>query len=80
MVFPREVLNDLKWHRNALDEAEVVYIHRGAPGNVASVSGRDITSLGRSFFEVGDATIPYHRIVSITWRGRTVWPQPTERT
>jgi uncharacterized protein (UPF0248 family) len=80
MVFPREVLNDLKWHRNALDEAEVTYIHRGAPGNVMTVRGRDITALGRSFFEVGDSSIPYHRIVAISLRGENIWPDPTART
>jgi uncharacterized protein (UPF0248 family) len=80
MAFPREVLNDLKWHLKALDEAEITYIHRGAPGDTATIGGKDVTALGRSFFEVGDSSIPYHRIVCITVHGRVIWPEPTAAT
>ena len=73
MAFPREVLNEIKWHHNALAEVEVAYIHRGVPGDVMTMSGADITALGHSFFEVGDTSIPYHRIVAITLRGETLY-------
>jgi uncharacterized protein (UPF0248 family) len=73
MVFPRAVLNDIKWHQNALAEAEVTYVHRGAPGDVMTIHGADITMLDRSFFEVGGSSIPYHRIVRITLRGRALY-------
>ena len=73
MVFPRTVLNEIKWHRNALAEAEVTYIHRGAPGDVVMVGSADITALGHSFFEVGKSSIPYHRIAEITLRGMVLF-------
>ncbi|MCE5260510.1 MAG: RNA repair domain-containing protein [Euryarchaeota archaeon] len=71
MTFPREALNRLRWGAGGLDGVVVTYIHRGAPGGLASVMGEDITELGRSFFVVGEAHIPYHRIVLIE-RGREI--------
>ncbi len=77
MFGPREVLNDLRWHWHALDQASVTYVHRGAPHDVRSVSGASIRTVGRSFFAWGDerhATwIPYHRVVRIEAGGRVVW-------
>lgn len=79
MVYPREVLNELKWRYGALAEARITYIHRGAPGDVLTITGADITELGRSFFQNGDTSIPYHRIVSIEWRGRTLFGENKEK-
>ncbi|MFA5313562.1 MAG: RNA repair domain-containing protein [Methanomassiliicoccales archaeon] len=73
MVFPREVLNELKWRYDSLEDAEITYIHRGAPGDVMTIKGAEIVTLGRSFFDTGDATIPYHRIVRISWKGTLVF-------
>lgn len=73
MVFPREVLNELKWRYDSLEDAEITYIHRGAPGDTMTIKGSAIVSLGRSFFDTGDATIPYHRIVRIIWKGTLVF-------
>ena len=74
MVFPREELNRLKWtDGESLDEAIVWYIHRGAPGDFMRISGSQIRSLGRSFFETEDSSIPYHRILRIDYRGRTLF-------
>ncbi|QLH75323.1 MAG: DUF504 domain-containing protein [Methanomassiliicoccales archaeon] len=73
MVYPREVLNEIKWRYGALNEAEITYIHRGAPGDVRTVSGGEIISLGRSFFETLDSSIPYHRIVKIRFRGHLLF-------
>ena len=74
MTYPREVLNEIKWRHNALDEVLVTYVHRGAPGDVLTISGKDIVELGRSFFSTGEATIPYHRIVRIVFRQKVVFP------
>jgi uncharacterized protein (UPF0248 family) len=79
MVYPREVLNELKWRYNALQEARITFIHRGAPGDVLTISGADIVELGRSFFQTGESTIPYHRIVLIEWRGRTLFGENKEK-
>jgi len=73
MVYPREVLNELKWRYNALEEARVTYVHRGAPGDVLMIPGADIMELGHSFFQTRESTIPYHRIVLIEWRGRVLF-------
>lgn len=73
MVFPREVLNEIKWRHDALEDAEITYIHRGAPGDVMTIGGKSIVSLGRSFFETADPTIPYHRIVKIRLKGKLVF-------
>jgi uncharacterized protein (UPF0248 family) len=74
VTYPREALNEIKWRHNALDEALVTYVHRGAPGDVLTISGKEIVELGRSFFSTAEATIPYHRIVRIVFRQKVVFP------
>ena len=74
MTYPREVLNRLKWTEGeALDDAIIWYVHRGAPGDSAKVEGSRIRSLDRFYFETDEAAIPYHRILRIEYRGRTVF-------
>jgi len=74
MVFPRQVLNRLKWTEGErLDEAVIWYIHRGAPGDNLRIKGSAIASLGRTFFETAEASIPYHRILRIDYRGETLF-------
>jgi uncharacterized protein (UPF0248 family) len=74
MVYPREVLNRLRWtDGESLERAIVWYVHRGAPGNVKKISGTSIISLGRGFFDTDEATIPYHRILRIDYNGKTVF-------
>jgi uncharacterized protein (UPF0248 family) len=74
MSFPRDILNELKW-REGLDlrEAVITYRHRGAPGDVRTISGNDIEALQHSFFITESGTIPYHRILRIDHRGRTLF-------
>jgi uncharacterized protein len=70
MVFPREVLNQLKWGpEGGLDRAEVTYLHRGAPGDEITVRGSVIVELERSFFCTNESKVPYHRIRRITLDG-----------
>jgi len=74
MVYPREVMNRLRWtDGESLDDAVIWYIHRGAPGDNLRISGRSVRSLGRAFFETEDASIPYHRVLRIDYRGRTLF-------
>ena len=74
MVYPREVLNRLRWTEGeSLREAIVWYVHRGAPGNVKKIAGTCIISLGRGFFDTDEATIPYHRILRIDYNGRILF-------
>jgi hypothetical protein len=74
MVYPKEVLNRLKWTEgDSLDDAVIWYIHRGASGDYLRIAGSSIRALGRGFFETEDAMIPYHRILRIDYRGRTLF-------
>jgi uncharacterized protein (UPF0248 family) len=74
MVFPREELNRLKWTEGeSLDEAIIWYIHRGAPGDSIRIEGSHIKTLGSMFFETDESSIPYHRILRIDYRGRTLF-------
>ncbi len=73
MTYPRQVLNRLRWGADGLDDVVVTYVHRGGPHDLAYVKGEAITDLGRSFFIVGEAQIPYHRIVKIEKGGEAVF-------
>ncbi|OGS41713.1 MAG: hypothetical protein A3K67_00375 [Euryarchaeota archaeon RBG_16_62_10] len=74
MVYPRDVLNRLRWTEGeSLDEAVVWYVHRGAPGDLARIRGSEIKELGRGFFEITDASIPYHRVRRIEYRGKVIF-------
>ena len=67
-------MNRLKWtDGESLEDAVIWYIHRGAPGDSLRVSGRSVRSLGRTFFETEDACIPYHRVLRIDYRSRTLF-------
>ena len=86
----RSALNELRWH-GGRDFSKVVveYIHRGAPGDIATVTGPEILELGPWMMVVrraaggasgtvaspvpGQAAIPYHRIVRILYDGRPVF-------
>ncbi len=68
------MLTRLKWKEGeSLAEAVIWYVHRGAPGDVMRITGKDITSLGKGFFDTTEATIPYHRILRIDYRGETLF-------
>jgi uncharacterized protein (UPF0248 family) len=74
MTYPREVLNRIKWSEvGGLQGTTVWYIHRGAPDDIAKVEGTAIRSMGSLFFEIDDASIPYHRVLRIDHRGVTVF-------
>jgi len=74
MVYPREVLNRLKWTEGeGLSEAVIWYVHRGVPGDVMKMTGDQLRVLGKGFFDTDDATIPYHRILRIDYRGKTLF-------
>lgn len=74
MAYPREALNRLRWSQGeSLGDATIWYIHRGAPGDTLKISGDRISSLGRMFFDTDEATVPYHRILRIDYRGKTLF-------
>lgn len=77
MTSPRDALNKLKWQLRALDDAQIEYLHRGAPNDTRVVAGRDVRDVGSWAFVTGEgaheATIPYHRVRRITLHGDVVW-------
>ena len=80
MVYPKEILNRLRWDQGeSLEEATIWYVHRGAPGDVATVPGSDVAALEKGFMQVGEASIPYHRIIRIEYRGKVVFDKELER-
>ncbi|MEM2978987.1 MAG: hypothetical protein QW083_00980 [Methanomassiliicoccales archaeon] len=47
-MFPKEILNELKWRPGYdLAKAEVHILHRGAPDNTRIISGAEIRELDR---------------------------------
>ena len=70
----KDVLSRIKYDER-LDESEyfVIIEHRSSEGDTRKIPVRDI-QLGRGYFYVGDAQIPYHRILSVvTADGKEVW-------
>jgi uncharacterized protein (UPF0248 family) len=71
---PRAVLNKLKWTEGiSLENAEIWYVHRGAPDDTKIIMGGDIRELGSSFFQTEEATIPYHRIFKIVYKNEILF-------
>ena len=56
-----------------MEKAEIWYVHRGAPNDTKILSGKDIVTIGKSFFDTANASIPYHRIFKIVYEGKIVF-------
>jgi uncharacterized protein (UPF0248 family) len=76
----RDVLNRMCWHPNENREGyEVVFIHRGAPNDLKSISAKAIVRVGQQSFEYKEEEkivyIPFHRIVAIRniKTGEVIW-------
>jgi len=78
---PRLLLNEIKW-RFDLTKCRVDYIHRGAPGDVKMIEGREIKNIERGFLVlegvVEDVYIPYHRIIRIEYEGQIIFEKNKE--
>lgn len=72
----KRFLNELRWHpEKSLGCVDILYIHRGAPGNVKSVYAADV-SFEKSFFVIEnhrETRIPYHRIKEIKRGSEVLW-------
>ncbi len=78
----RDVLLSI-WWREDMDfgRVEIVYVNRGAPGDVGVIRGADVEHLSRSFVELRDGTwIPYHRIKRIMYGDEEVFSRLRERS
>ncbi len=74
----KKILDELKWHpEKSLEDIEITYIHRGAPGDELTILAEDIIGLERSFFVINrggrETLIPYHRIKEIRRGGAVLW-------
>ena len=74
MPHARDILNELKWRQDRdLNQAEIWYLHRGAPNDTMIILGSDIIELQRSFMKLSEAMIPYHRILKIVYEDKVIW-------
>ena len=74
MTNPIDILNELKWKQDYdLNQAEIWYIHRGAPNDTKIMSGKDIIRLDKSFIQTSTAMIPYHRVFKILYEKKVIF-------
>ncbi len=74
MTNPRDILNELKWKQDCdLNQAEIWYIHRGAPKDTKIISGKNIVKLEKSFMKTTTVMIPYHRIFKIIYEEKIIF-------
>jgi uncharacterized protein (UPF0248 family) len=71
----RNIINMILWHPDMqITNTKIIYIHRGAPGNLKTISGNSIARLDRGFLILKEGTqIPVHRIVKITNGNKVLW-------
>ena len=75
----KDILNEIKWTKD-LEKAEIWYIHRGAPNDTKIITGKDIVTIGKSYFNTATATTPYHRIIKIVYEGKTLFERTLLKT
>jgi len=70
----KEVLAKLKYDpRENESDYYVIIEHRGAYGDVKRIPV-EMIELGQGYFFVGDAQIPYHRIIRVVRKdGEIIW-------
>ncbi len=70
----KNILNMILWHPEMrIDQAEISYIHRGAPGNLKTINGSFIDRMENGFLILNDGTqIPFHRIIKIDYNDKTL--------
>jgi len=74
MTNPRIILNELKWKKEYnIDNAEIWYVHRGAPNDTKIISGKEIIKIGRSFMKTKGGMIPYHRLFKIIYTEKIIF-------
>jgi uncharacterized protein (UPF0248 family) len=74
MTNPRIILNELRWRiKYNFDDAEIWYLHRGAPNDTKIITGKEIKNIGRSFMKTNNGMIPYHRIFKIIYNKKVIF-------
>ncbi len=75
----REVLNELRWRQGYdLGRAEIWVADRRRPSGGRILSGADIVELGHRYFLTARATIPFYKVLRISYEGRVLFERPTE--
>lgn len=78
--FPRDILNRFMWEEGkSLIDVEVIILHRGVPDDRMRIPGKDIISIGHMFFETPEASIPFHRVREIWYRGERIFEKEERR-
>lgn len=73
----REVLNELKWRKGYdLSRAEIWVADRTRPEGGRVLSGAEIVQLGHRYFMTAWATVPFYKIVKITYEDRVLFERP----
>lgn len=61
-----------------LSNAEIWYVHRGAKNDTKIIKGSEIKEIERSFIELDEAMIPYHRIFKIVYEDKVIYYRKKE--
>ncbi len=71
----RTTINLILWHPEMqINETEITYIHRGAPGNLKKINGESIERVERGFLILKEGIqIPFHRIIKIENNNKVLW-------
>lgn len=71
----KNILDLLFWHPNKeIDNTIISYIHRGATGNIKTITGDEIKRIEKGFLVLqDDIYIPLHRIIKIEYNQNLVW-------
>jgi len=76
----RETLNELKWRKGLdLSLAEIWIADRTRPEGGRVLSGEEIVSLGHRYFTTARATIPFYKILKITYGDDVVFERHERR-
>ncbi len=76
----RETLNALKWRKGLdLSRAEIWITDRTHPEGGRVLSGAEIVSLGHRYFTTSRATIPFYKILKVTYGDRVLFERPGPR-
>ena len=71
----KNIINMILWHPEMkINEIKIIYVHRGAIGNLKKINGDSIERLERGFLILNEGTqIPYHRIIKIENKDKILW-------
>jgi uncharacterized protein (UPF0248 family) len=76
----RETLNELRWRTGLhLSRAQIWIADRTRPEGGRILSGAEIVDLGHRYFTTARATIPFYKILKITYGDRVLFERHESR-